>query len=147
MRPHKEWPKKPHQRKKITANNVLITSKAGIWELLVNYFKQHYGNEVAIVTYRHTVGENGLRLNRPRHYYQIVQEVLYQHWFRWHVRWYIVGWTAWQIWHWLGRRRWRRVWWHMNRYNRCSMKIVMMMNSGALNKFADFSASYTRVRL
>jgi len=29
----------------ITANNVLITSKAGTWELLINYFKQHYGNE------------------------------------------------------------------------------------------------------
>jgi len=29
----------------ITANNVLITSKAGTWELRINYFKQHYGNE------------------------------------------------------------------------------------------------------
>jgi len=29
----------------ITANNVLITSKASKWELLINYFKQHYGNE------------------------------------------------------------------------------------------------------
>jgi len=27
------------------------------------------------------------------------------------------------------------------------MKIVMMMNFWALNKFADFSAAYTRVRL
>jgi len=34
--------------------------------------------EAAIVTHRHTVGENGLGLNRPRHHYQIVQEVLYQ---------------------------------------------------------------------
>ena len=24
---------------------MLITSKARIWELLINYFKQHYGNE------------------------------------------------------------------------------------------------------
>jgi len=32
-------------KKTITANNVLITSKAGTWELLINYFKQHYGNE------------------------------------------------------------------------------------------------------
>jgi len=24
---------------------VLITSKAGTWELLINYFKQHYGNK------------------------------------------------------------------------------------------------------
>ena len=28
-----------------TANNVLITSKAGTLELLINYFKQHYENE------------------------------------------------------------------------------------------------------
>jgi len=34
-----------------------------------------------------------------------------------------------------------------NRYNRCSIKIVMMMNFGVLNKFADFSASYTQVPL
>jgi len=34
--------------------------------------------EAAIVTYHHTVDENCLGLNRPRHYYQIVQEVLYQ---------------------------------------------------------------------
>jgi len=61
----------------ITANNVLIISKAGTWELLINYFKQHYGNErtgsrkleAAVVTYHHTVGENGLGLNRPRHHY------------------------------------------------------------------------------
>jgi len=31
----------------------------------------------AIVTYHHTVGENGLGLNRLWHYYQIVQEVLF----------------------------------------------------------------------
>jgi len=24
---------------------LLITSEAGTWELLINYFKQHYGNE------------------------------------------------------------------------------------------------------
>jgi len=35
----------------------------------------------------------------------------------------------------------------MNRYNRCLMKMVMMMNFGVLNKFADFSVSYTWVRL
>jgi len=34
--------------------------------------------ETAIVTYRHTVGENSLGLNCPQHYYQIIQEVLYQ---------------------------------------------------------------------
>jgi len=34
--------------------------------------------EAVIVTYHHTVGIKGLGLNRPRHYYQIVQEVLYQ---------------------------------------------------------------------
>jgi len=68
--------------------------------------------EEAIVTYHHTVGENGLGLNQPWHYYQIVQEVLYQQLFRWHGKWYIVGWTAWQIWHWLGRRRWWHIWWH-----------------------------------
>jgi len=33
--------------------------------------------EAAIVTYHHTVGDNGLGLNWPRHHYQIVQEVLY----------------------------------------------------------------------
>jgi len=111
----------------ITANNALITSKAGTWELLINYFKQHYGNERTaadnlkqpVVTYHHTVGENGLGLNQPWYYYQIVQEVLYQQWFRWHGRWYIVGWTTWQIW--LRWRRQRHVWWHMNGYNRCSM--------------------------
>ena len=48
--------------------------------------------EAAIVTYRHTVGENGLGLNQPRHYYQ-------------------------------------------------------KRSFGVLNKFADFSASYTQVRL
>jgi len=34
--------------------------------------------EVAIITYHHTVGENGLGLNQPSHHYQIIQEVLYQ---------------------------------------------------------------------
>jgi len=34
--------------------------------------------ELVVVTYRHTVGENGLRLNQSCHHYQIVQEVLYQ---------------------------------------------------------------------
>jgi len=34
--------------------------------------------EAAIVIYHHTVDENGLGLNRPWHYYQIIQEVLYQ---------------------------------------------------------------------
>ena len=32
-------------KKTITANNVLITSKPGTWELQINYFKQHYRNE------------------------------------------------------------------------------------------------------
>jgi len=32
--------------------------------------------EAAIVTHRHTMGENGLGLNQPWHYYQIIQEVL-----------------------------------------------------------------------
>ena len=64
----------------ITANNVLITSKAGTWELLINYFKQHYRKErtAADNLNRHTVGEKGLGLNRPWHYYQIIQEVVYQ---------------------------------------------------------------------
>jgi len=70
----------------ITTNNTLITSKVGTWQLLINYLKQHYRNErtaagkheAAVVTYRHTMGENSLGLNRPRHYYQIIQEVLYQ---------------------------------------------------------------------
>ena len=79
------------------------------------------------------------------HYYQIIQEVLYQQWFRWHRRWYIVGWKAWQIW--LRRRRWWDVWWRMKRYNRCSMKTVMMMNLLVLNKFVDFSVSYMWVWL
>ena len=34
--------------------------------------------EAAIITYRHTVGENGLGLNRSHHHYQIIPEVLYQ---------------------------------------------------------------------
>ena len=64
--------------------------------------------EASVVTYCHTVGENGLGLNRP-----------------W-------------------RRRCTMTCWHMNKY---SMKIVMMTNFGALNKFVDFSAAYTQVRL
>jgi len=35
--------------------------------------------EGAVVTNRHASGENGMELNRPQHYYQINQEVLYQH--------------------------------------------------------------------
>jgi hypothetical protein len=31
-----------------------------------------------VITYIHTVDENGLGLNQPSHHYQIVQEVLYQ---------------------------------------------------------------------
>jgi len=91
--------------------------------------------EAAVVTYCHTVGENGLGLNRPRHPYQIVQEVLYQQWFRWQGRWCIVGWTVWQIWHWLRRRRRRHVWWHMNR---CSVKRVMMKVILVLNQYCWF---------
>jgi len=34
--------------------------------------------EAVVVTYGHTVGENSLGLNRPGHYHQIDQEVLYQ---------------------------------------------------------------------
>jgi len=34
--------------------------------------------EAAIVTYRHTGDETRLGLNQPQHYYQIIQEVLYQ---------------------------------------------------------------------
>jgi len=60
---------------------VLITAKAGTRELLINYFKKHYGSEwtaagnlkwllLPIVT----VGENGLELNRPCHHYQIIQD-------------------------------------------------------------------------
>ena len=68
---------------------------------LINYFKKHYGNEhsnrhpeAAVITYCHTVGENGLGLNWPHHHYKIIQEVIYQQWFRWHRRWSIVDWTA-----------------------------------------------------
>jgi len=32
----------------------------------------------AVVTYHHTVGENGLGLNQHQHYYQIIQELPYQ---------------------------------------------------------------------
>jgi len=35
----------------ITANTVFNTCKAGTWELLINYFTQHYGNE-------HTAADN-----------------------------------------------------------------------------------------
>ena len=34
-------------------------------------------SETAVITNRHTVGEYGPVLNRPRHYYKIVQEVFY----------------------------------------------------------------------
>ena len=37
--------------KNFTTNNALITSEAGTWELLINYFKQHYRNE-------HTAADN-----------------------------------------------------------------------------------------
>jgi len=84
--------------KTITANNVLITSKADTWELLNKLLQTAFQKwmhssrqpEAAIVTYHHTVGKNGLGLNRPCHHYQIVQEVLYQQWFRWHGRWDVV---------------------------------------------------------
>jgi len=33
----------------ITTNTVLITSIAGTWEKLINYFKKHYGNEYTVV--------------------------------------------------------------------------------------------------
>jgi len=39
---------------------------------------QQQTTEAAIGTYRHTVGENCLGLNRRHRHYQIVQEVLYQ---------------------------------------------------------------------
>jgi len=66
---------------------MLITSKAGTWELLINYLNNRYRNEctaagrkgeVAAITYSHIVGENSLELNRLCHHYQIVQEFLYQ---------------------------------------------------------------------
>jgi len=66
---------------------VLITSKGGTWELLINCFKQHYRHErtaagnlnrPSLPSCHHTVGEDGLGLNQPRHHYQIAQEVLYQ---------------------------------------------------------------------
>ena len=34
--------------------------------------------ELAVVSYHHIVGENGLGLNRPRHYYQIIQVLYHQ---------------------------------------------------------------------
>jgi len=33
-------------------HTLLITSKAGTWELLINYFKQHYGNKLRAVDNR-----------------------------------------------------------------------------------------------
>jgi len=66
----------------ITANTVLITSKAGTWELLQTTLRKRRHSsrqpEVAVVTYQYTVGENGLGLNQPHYHYKIVQEVLYQ---------------------------------------------------------------------
>jgi len=67
-------------------HTMLIASKAGTWELLKKLLqttlrKQTHSSrqpEVAVVTYSHTEGENGLGLNRPRHHYLIVKEVLYQ---------------------------------------------------------------------
>ena len=104
--------------------------------------------EADFVTNRHKVGENGLGLNCPRHYYQIIQEVLYQQWFRWHGRWCIVGWTVWQIWHW--QRRCCHVWWHTNRYNRCSVsdddeflgfESILLILAGFIHGF-DFKGFY-----
>ena len=112
------------------------------------YSKQHYRNE-------HTPAGNLKWPSLPNvtqwvktawDYYQIIQEVLYQQWFRWHRKWCIVDWTVWQIQHWLWWRRRRYVWWHMNRYNRCSVKRVMMMNFLVLDQYGWFSASYIRVR-
>jgi len=39
-------------------HTLLITSKAGTWELLINYFKKHYGNE-------HTAADNLKQLSLP----------------------------------------------------------------------------------
>jgi len=119
--------------KTITANNVFITSKVGTWELLINYFKQHYGNERTAADYlkwpfylsSHSSWK-WLGLNRPCFHYQIIQEVIYQQWFRWHGKWGIVCWTLWQIRHWLQRRR-RIVWFWIN--------------------IAGFSASYSYTRV
>ena len=53
---------------------MLITSKAGTWELLINYFKQHYRNEctaadnlkwLLLPSCHHTVGEDSLRFYQP----------------------------------------------------------------------------------
>jgi len=33
------------QENDYSKNTLLITSKAGTWELLINYLKKHYGNE------------------------------------------------------------------------------------------------------
>jgi len=87
--------------------------------------------ETAVITYHHTVGENGLGLYRPCHHYQIIQEMLYQ-------QWYIVGWTAQPIWHWLRGRKQRHVWWRTNKYNICSVTRVMMMNFGVCNEYCWF---------
>jgi len=73
-----------HQRKTITANTVLIAFRAGTWELLIHYSKQHYRNErtaanlkwplLPIIT--QWVKWPGIKSTRNN--YQIIQEVLYQ---------------------------------------------------------------------
>ena len=45
--------------------------------------------EAVIVTQHHTVGDDCLGFYRPRHHYQIIQEVLYHQSFRWCRRWCI----------------------------------------------------------
>ena len=65
---------------------MFITSKTGTWELLINLKllqtalqKLTHSSrqpEVAVVTYYHTLAENGLGLNRPPAI--IIKEVPYQ---------------------------------------------------------------------
>jgi len=88
----------------------------------VNYFQSWY------IGTTNKLLQTPLWLNRPHHHYQIIHYVFYQQWFRWHGRWCIDNSMTNPI---LTLRKKATTclmkWWHTNRYNRCSMKRVMMM--------------------
>ena len=94
----------------------------------------------------HTAGKNGLGLNRPHHHYQIIQEVLYQQWFRCHGRWCIVGWQIWLL-----RRMQQHVWWHDHDdtwidTTDVQWRVWWWWFIYFWINITDFSASYTQVR-
>jgi len=135
MRPHKEWPYRS-------------TSKENDYHKhTVNYFQSwHMGTTNKLLQTALRKRTHSSRQPEVAHCYLsshsgweqpgikstpalLPNQLLYQLRFRWHRRWYIVGWTVWQIRRWLRWRRQWHVWWHMNRYNRCSVKrVIMMMN-------------------